>query len=107
MYRRKQPDARSVIPWKFTPDGNWFVYHDLDDEDKDALFRVSSSGGERQRLGSYPSRSPNSYLSISRDGRQFLVEAAPANLPSVEEVQIEYWQLQNFLTTTPATPSKP
>jgi Tol biopolymer transport system component len=94
-YRRKQaPDPRGLISHRFSPDGNWLVYHDLDSDDKDALFRVSTSGGEPQRLGNYPISSPNSWLSVSLDGRYFLVEADNLNLNSMDE----HWILQNFLT---------
>jgi Tol biopolymer transport system component len=107
VYIRKQaPDERNEIAFKFTPDGNWLVYHDLDSDGQDALLRVSTSGGEPQRLGDYPTSFPNSYLNISPDGRHFLV-AAVRPTPSTSATQVQqtdYWLLQNFL---PGTAPKP
>jgi hypothetical protein len=97
VYVRKQsPDTRAPVPWEITRDGNWLLYVDLDSDGKDALFRVNTSGGEPQRLGGYPTSLPNSYLVISPDGRQFLVETVPRSALA-RGLQGEYWLLQNFL----------
>jgi Tol biopolymer transport system component len=104
VYIRKQaPDLRDVIPFKFTQDGDWIVYQDVDTNGKDALFRVRTTGGEPQRLGDYPTNSSNSYLNVSVDGRHFLVEATANNPTSAEGLQSDYWILQNFVpvATTP------
>jgi hypothetical protein len=107
-YIRKQaPDTRGVIALKFTPDGEWIVYNDVDADGKDALFRVRTTGGEPQRLGDYPTTSPNSYLNVSLDGRHFLVETSGINPASAEGLQTEYWILQNFLPGTVTASTKP
>jgi len=74
-----------------SPDSKWIVYHDKDPDGEDGLYRISPQGGEPQRLGSYPTDLPNSYLTISPDGRRFLsVTITPPQ-------KQEFWALENFL----------
>src|SRR5262249_14155542 len=104
-YFRKQGAPRyGPFPLRFTPDSKWIVYHDQDENGKDGLFRVAISGGEPQRLGDYPPGQLNSYISITPDGRQFIVSAqAPPKQP-------EFWTLDNFLpklvSSTPESGAK-
>lgn len=104
-YRKQSADARDVIPLKATADGNWVVYNDQDSNGIDALFRIRTTGGEPERLGDYPLSSPNSYLNVSRNGRQFLVETSFINTPRT--VQKDWWVLRNFVPATSRTSSKP
>jgi hypothetical protein len=96
------------LPVRFSPDGDWIVYHDRDGSGRDGLYRVATAGGAPQRLGDYPTRLPTSALTISRDGRRFILHA-PARDPQPSR---DYWMLDNFLpvagasaaATTPAAP---
>ena len=95
---RRIPGA-GPIPTVFSSDGKWVIYHDRDMDGKDGLYRVATDGsGEPERLGDYPTDSPTSALSVSRDGRKFLVNAP-------KPFQPELWILENFLPVTPATPT--
>jgi Tol biopolymer transport system component len=84
---------------RFSPDGNWVVYHDRDAAGKNGLYRIAADGGEPQRLGDYPATAlQTSSLSVSPDGRRFLVSAVrPPRRPG------DFWILENFLPAVPAT----
>jgi WD40-like Beta Propeller Repeat len=71
----------------FTPDGNWLLYHDADAAGKQSLFRVSTAGGQPERIGDFPTAGKTGSLRISPDGRQIITEAAIAP---------EVWILENF-----------
>ena len=72
----------------FTPDGNWLVFHGVDAEGKDGLFRVSTSGGQPERVGDYPDGdSYNGDIWISPDGQKFFVDTGSRD---------EVWILENF-----------
>jgi Tol biopolymer transport system component len=71
----------------FTPDGNWLLYHDVDAAGKQSLFRVSTAGGQPERIGDFPSAGKTGSLRISPDGKQIITEAALAR---------EVWVLENF-----------
>ena len=86
---------------RFSPDGNWVAYHDQDAAGKDGLYRIASDGGQPQRLGDYPTPySSVSSLSISPDGRRFLVHA-----PRERRRTGDYWVLENFLPAAPGIPA--
>jgi hypothetical protein len=92
-YVRRQAQP-GINPIAFTPDGNWFLFHDQDPDGKDGLYRVSTSGGEAHRLGDYPTSSLSG-MWTSADGRHIVVDAMSATgKPS------EYWLLQNFIPPT-------
>jgi dipeptidyl aminopeptidase/acylaminoacyl peptidase len=84
---------------RFSPNGNWVVYHDRDAAGKNGFYRIAADGGEPQRLGDYPATAlQTSSLSVSPDGRRFLVSAArPPWRPA------DFWILENFLPAVPAT----
>lgn len=89
------------IPILFSSDGNWVIYHDRDADGKDGLYRVATARpAEPERLGDYPTSSPGSALSVSRDGRKFVVNA-PVDLPPF----LEAWSLENFLPPVSTTAS--
>jgi hypothetical protein len=73
----------------FTPDGEWFLYHDKDSAGKDGFFRVSTAGGEPERLGDFPSGNMSGNLWISRNGRRLIAEAINPG--------IEFWILENYV----------
>jgi Tol biopolymer transport system component len=81
------------------------VYHDKDASGKDGLFRASTSGGEPQRLGDYPTSALNSLMSISPDGRKILVhvDARPLN-PATAGPDLEFAVLENFTPQAVAAP---
>ena len=60
---------------QLTPDGNWLIYRDKDTGGKDGLYRVSTTNGEPERLGDYPSDRLdfNRWPPISPDGRHIIV----------------------------------
>ena len=89
---------------RFSPDGNWVVYHDVDAAGKGGLYRIASEGGQPQRLGDFPTTGPViwmvSSLSISPDGRRFLVHA-----PRERRRTGDYWVLENFLPAASGIPA--
>lgn len=93
------------VPVRYTPDSKWIVYHDKDASGKDGLFRASTSGGEPQRLGDYPTSALNSLMSISPDGRKILVhvDARPLN-PATAGPDLEFAVLENFTPQAVAAP---
>jgi hypothetical protein len=97
MARRVPPGYPA--PVRFSPDGEWVVYHDRDAAGKNGLYRIATTGGEPQRLGDYPTGFPSSVLSISNDGRRFIVHAPK---PPAQRKGQEHWVLENFLPTAEA-----
>jgi len=95
--RAAPPTMGEPIPIRFSPDGNWIVYHDQDPDGADGLYRVATAGGAPERLGDYPTSSLTSVLSVSPDGRKFLVNAPPP------PARPELWVLENFLPAAPAS----
>jgi Tol biopolymer transport system component len=88
--------------WSF--DSKWIFYGDKDAAGKDGLFRISSAGGEPERLGDLPAQygitlrlTFNAAVHISPDGRNILIEA-PNNRGSAYET----WLLENFEPKAPA-----
>jgi Tol biopolymer transport system component len=72
-----------------TPDGAWILYHAKDSEGKDSLFRVAVTGGQRERLGDFPSDQRTGSLHFSRDGRQVMAV-------TYDKDSYDYWVLENF-----------
>jgi dipeptidyl aminopeptidase/acylaminoacyl peptidase len=91
----------SAIPVAFSPDGNGVLYHDRDAAGRDGLYRIATTGGDPQRLGDYPTSLPTSALSVSPDGRHFVVHA-PTTRRAPER---DYWVLENFLPAASPSPS--
>jgi hypothetical protein len=72
----------------FTPDGKWVLYHDVDAAGKHALFRVSTAGGQPERVGDFPRvRKGWGYLFISPDGQKVIEQG---------QTVPELWILENF-----------
>jgi Tol biopolymer transport system component len=78
-----------TYPFAFTAGGNWFFYPDKDSAGNDSLFRVSTAGGEPERLGDFPSHARSGYLKVSPDEGKILFGAQPNPQP-------ETWLLENF-----------
>jgi hypothetical protein len=98
---RRIPAGGGPVPTVMSSDGNWVIYHDRDLAGKDGLYRVATDGsGAPERLGDYPTSAPNSVLSVSRDGRKFLVNAPVPFLPEV-------WSLENFLPASASATAAP
>jgi Tol biopolymer transport system component len=81
--------------FNFTPDGNWLIYHTVDSAGKHGLFRVSTAGGQPERLGDFPTNTPDGSLEISPDGRNVLVAAGEY------DTVYELWSLENFVPPAP------
>jgi hypothetical protein len=71
----------------FTPDGKWVIYHDVDSAGRQSLFRISTSGGQPERIGDFPTDSRTGHLRISPDGKKIIAESPVAP---------EVWVLENF-----------
>jgi Tetratricopeptide repeat len=84
-----------VTSMAFTPDGNSLLFHDVDAAGKHGLFRVSTAGGPRERIGDFPNvPRENSELRVSPDGRKFLVKSRTGQ---------QVWILENFEPKQTAT----
>jgi hypothetical protein len=88
----------NVVHVTFSFDSAWFYYHATDAAGKDALFRVSTAGGDPVRLGDFPSHTVYGTLKLTRDGRRALVVA-----PDAATQRSEVWLLENFEPKQPAT----
>jgi hypothetical protein len=79
----------SLMPtaWAFTPDGKWLLYHDVDAAGKQSLFRVSTAGGQPERIGDFPTALRGGFMRISPDGQKLEVDVF---------VYPEAWLLENF-----------
>jgi dipeptidyl aminopeptidase/acylaminoacyl peptidase len=80
----------SATPARMSWDDNWVVYQNLDADGKFGLYRISTSGGQPERLGDYPTNQAG-FLVLSPDGRHFIVQRAVPRRPA------EFWVLENFL----------
>lgn len=100
----QEPTALPV-PVQYSPDSRWILYHDRDVSGKDGLFRVSTSGGEPQRLGDYPTSGLSSLMSISPDGRKILVHVDAPAFPA-RVLDFDYALLANPDSKTPADPRR-
>src|SRR5262249_6185552 len=84
-----------------TPDGDWLLYRDRDAGGKDRLYRVSTSGGEPEPIGDYPtSQQDRRPLSISSDGHQIIVTALEST------GHPELWILENLGPAAAPKPTK-
>jgi Tol biopolymer transport system component len=79
----------------FTPDGQWFLYHDVDSTGKSILSRVASAGGQPERLGDFPTKVGSGTMRISPDGSKVLVAAGEYG------TAYEMWSLENFVPPAP------
>ena len=79
----------------FTPDGQWFLYHDADSTGKPILSRVSSAGGQPEHLGDFPTRAGSGTMKISPDGSKVMVAAGEYG------TAYEMWSLENFVPPAP------
>jgi len=79
----------------FTPDGQWFLYHDADSTGKPILSRVASAGGQPERLGEFPTSVPSGTMRISPDGSKVMVAAGEYG------TAYEMWSLENFVPPAP------
>jgi hypothetical protein len=79
----------------FTPDGQWFLYHDVDPTGKPILSRVASAGGQPEHLGDFPSNAPSGTMRISPDGSRVMVAAGEYG------TAYEMWSLENFVPPAP------
>jgi Tol biopolymer transport system component len=72
----------------FTPDGNWLLFHDVDAAGKHGLYRISTAGGQRERISEFPSvGKEQGDLHVSPDGRKLLVKS---------RTDQQVWILENF-----------
>ncbi|HEY6340427.1 MAG TPA: hypothetical protein VIY49_02955 [Bryobacteraceae bacterium] len=72
----------------FTPDGNWLLFYDVDAAGKRGLFRVSTVGGQPERIGDFPGVArESSVLYVSPDGRKLLAGSF---------IGEQVWILENF-----------
>jgi Tol biopolymer transport system component len=79
----------------FTPDGQWFLYQDVDSTGKPILSRVASAGGQPERLGDFPTSAPSGTMRISPDGSKVIVAAGEYG------TAYEMWSLENFVPPAP------
>jgi len=76
-----------------TADSNWILYHAMDSAGNQALFRVPTTGGASERLGSFPSSSYLGSMEISNDGRHIVTASYDYGHG------FELWALDNFMPT--------
>jgi Tol biopolymer transport system component len=74
-----------------TSDGNWLFYHSLDPTGKHSLYRVSTAGGEPERLGDFPTESQGGTMDVSPDGSKIMITAGKFASGN------ELWLLNNFI----------
>jgi len=79
----------------FTPDGQWFLYQDVDSTGKPILSRVASAGGQPERLGDFPTEAGSGTMRISPDGSKVMVAAGEYG------TAYEMWSLENFVPPAP------
>ena len=71
----------------FTPDGKWLYYHSVDAAGKHGLYRISTAGGQPERVGELPSIGTGGGLWVSPDGQKVILEI---------RVAPEMWMFENF-----------
>jgi Tol biopolymer transport system component len=71
-----------------TPDGNWIVYVDRDASGGEGLYRISTAGGEPERLGDYVPGGLN-WIEVSSRGQILVMASILSKAP-------ELWLLENF-----------
>jgi len=90
--------ALGPVPVRFTHNGEWLIYANADPQGKFGLYRVATSGGEPQRLGDFPTSTSESFLAVSPDGRQFILQGPPKHASTPE-----FYQVENFLPKQKST----
>jgi len=72
----------------FTPDGKWLLFHAVDAAGSHSLFRVSTAGGQPERIGDFPSiPKDRGALLVSPDGRKLIADGRASD---------GIWILENF-----------
>jgi hypothetical protein len=72
------------------PGGNAIVYRDFDASGKDGLYRISTLGGQPERIGDYPKGMASPLLKVNSKGQLLMVEG-PGRTAGAE-----YWLWENF-----------
>jgi hypothetical protein len=87
-----EPLGLGATPARFTRDGNWIIYRNVDSQGKSGLYRVATSGGEPERLGDDPTGDLRFFLAVSPEGRHLIAQQPPGRTAPPE-----FWMLENFL----------
>ena len=90
-------ERSSTVPGGYSLDRKSFFYVDKDSAGKDSLFRISTEGGQPERLGDLPEQYQwaDGFIRVSPDGRNVLVVGNNGSLT-------EAWLLENFEPKPPA-----
>jgi len=78
----------------FSPDGKWVYFHEWDTAETHGLYRISTAGGQPERVGSFPAAGALGGIFISPDQRKIIAEA---------QVAPEVWLMENFEPKPPGS----
>jgi Tol biopolymer transport system component len=78
---------RSTTRIALAPGGKWLIFHDVDSNGKESLFRVATTGGQPERIGDFPKSGTMGFIYVSPDQRKIV-----ADFPNSAEL----WLLENF-----------